>query len=208
MARPVKADAEATRARILSAALELFGHHGLDGVSVRKIAAAAGVSLAMVHHYFGSKAELYDACIDSMYDQLIELRPQLAASLAAGGDVQTLASRLVADAFRFARSHQIAGRLLMRQVVGAGRLDERRENAMQVPFLQQGSELLSAMTGRPAAELRLPLQTLSFSIARYGISTQDGLEMFSGKTGEDAVRAVEQHLIDTAIRLLSPRNDS
>ena len=204
MARPVKADAAATRNRILFCALRMFSDSGLDGVSIRKIAAGAGVSLAMVHHYFGSKDELYDACIDSMYDQMIELWPKLAAALAVGGTIEELAKRMVGDSFRFALDHQVAGRLLMRQVVAAGELDKKRQEAMQLPFLEQASALISGMTGQPAIELRLPLQTLSFAIARYGLSTQDGLEKFSGKTGDDAVAAVEAHLISTAIALLSP----
>jgi len=210
MARPVKANAAATRNRILFSALQMFSDSGLDGVSIRKIAKSADVSLAMVHHYFGSKDELYSACIDTMYDQMIELRPKLTASLAVGGTVEELAGRMVADAFRFARNHQTAGRLLMRQVVGAGELDKKRQDAMQLPFLEQATALLSAMTGRPAVELRLPLQTVTFAVARYGLSTQAGLEMFSGQTGDDAVQAVEDHLIATAIALLSPakRNDS
>jgi AcrR family transcriptional regulator len=48
--------------RILSAALDLFSAHGVDGVSVRAIAAAADVSPALVMHHFGSKVGLRAAC--------------------------------------------------------------------------------------------------------------------------------------------------
>jgi AcrR family transcriptional regulator len=48
-----------TSEKILRAALELFAEHGLDGVSVRKIAAAAGANVAAVNYYFGSKQALY-----------------------------------------------------------------------------------------------------------------------------------------------------
>ncbi len=205
MARPVKANAEATRQRILLNALQLFSQQGSDGVSIRKIAAAAGVSLAMVHHYFGSKEDLYNACIDSMYDQMVALRPKLTAALAVGGSLEDIAARMVGDAFRFARAHQVAGRLLLRQVVGAGELDKTRQELMQLPFLEQASTLLGMMTNRPPQQLRLPLQTLTFAIARYGIATQADLEMFSGETGDAAVDAAEKHLIDTAILLFSTR---
>lgn len=43
-------------------ALELFATHGVDAVSVRSIAAAAGVSPALVIHHFGSKQGLRAAC--------------------------------------------------------------------------------------------------------------------------------------------------
>ncbi|GAB1824286.1 TetR family transcriptional regulator [Herbidospora sp. RD11066] len=50
------------RARIRDAALELFGADGVGGVSVRAVAAAAGVSPALVLHHFGSKEGLRRAC--------------------------------------------------------------------------------------------------------------------------------------------------
>jgi AcrR family transcriptional regulator len=51
-------DAAITRQAILLAARELFAAHGVDGVSVRRVAAAAGVNHALVHRYFGTKDEM------------------------------------------------------------------------------------------------------------------------------------------------------
>jgi len=48
-------------ARIRDAAVDLFGREGF-GVSVRAIAAAAGVSPGLVIHHFGSKDKLHRAC--------------------------------------------------------------------------------------------------------------------------------------------------
>lgn len=50
------------RARIRDAALALFGAEGVGRVSVRAIAAEAGVSPALVVHHFGSKDGLRKAC--------------------------------------------------------------------------------------------------------------------------------------------------
>lgn len=49
------------RAAIRNAALRLFADQGHDAVSVRQIAAEAGVSAALVLHHFGSKAGLREA---------------------------------------------------------------------------------------------------------------------------------------------------
>jgi AcrR family transcriptional regulator len=49
------------RAAIRDEALRLFAEHGPDAVSVRQIAAAAGVSPGLVIHHFGSKDGLRDA---------------------------------------------------------------------------------------------------------------------------------------------------
>jgi AcrR family transcriptional regulator len=44
---------------IINAALESFGTNGYKKTSVNDIAAAAGISKAMVFHYFGTKKDLY-----------------------------------------------------------------------------------------------------------------------------------------------------
>ncbi|MES1161400.1 MAG: TetR family transcriptional regulator, partial [Bacteroidota bacterium] len=46
------------REHILIVAEELFGENGFDGTSVRDIAHKAGVNLAMISYYFGSKEKL------------------------------------------------------------------------------------------------------------------------------------------------------
>lgn len=50
------------RARIRDAALRLFAERGTKAATIRDIAAAAGVSLGLVRHHFGSKEELRAAC--------------------------------------------------------------------------------------------------------------------------------------------------
>ncbi|WP_308189677.1 TetR family transcriptional regulator [Nocardioides sp. cx-169] len=57
-----------TRASILAAAREAFAASGFGRTSVRSIAAAAGVDAALVHHYFGSKDDLFVAALDLRVD--------------------------------------------------------------------------------------------------------------------------------------------
>jgi AcrR family transcriptional regulator len=54
---------EQTTAAILDAAEKLFAERGFTAVSVRDIAAAAGVSHALVHRYLGSKEQVYKAML-------------------------------------------------------------------------------------------------------------------------------------------------
>jgi AcrR family transcriptional regulator len=54
----------ATRDRILDAAREEFSERGYDKTSVRGIAKAAGVDSALVHHYFGTKDQVFEAAIE------------------------------------------------------------------------------------------------------------------------------------------------
>ena len=67
---------EATRTRLLDAAERLFAEHGLDGVSVRSIAAAAHVDVAMISYHFGSKMGLFRAVFHRRADALNAMRLQ------------------------------------------------------------------------------------------------------------------------------------
>ncbi|HEU0214171.1 MAG TPA: TetR family transcriptional regulator [Jiangellaceae bacterium] len=48
-----------TRGEILSAARAEFSERAYDGASIRAIASRAGVDPALVHHYFGTKEQLF-----------------------------------------------------------------------------------------------------------------------------------------------------
>ena len=71
------------REEILAAALNLFAERPADQVSVEEVAAAAGASPALVHHYFGSRSELVSAVLRATADELIDtLRVEAAAPAA------------------------------------------------------------------------------------------------------------------------------
>jgi AcrR family transcriptional regulator len=50
--------------QIIETAEQLFAVHGYEGTSVRQIADAAGVNLAMISYYFGSKEKLMQALVN------------------------------------------------------------------------------------------------------------------------------------------------
>ncbi|BCI88635.1 hypothetical protein NIIDMKKI_38410 [Mycobacterium kansasii] len=64
-----------TRERILACARELFAHNGIDRTSIRAVATAAGVDAALVHHYFGTKQQLFAAAIHVAVDPMDIIAP-------------------------------------------------------------------------------------------------------------------------------------
>lgn len=52
------------RESILEAAEELFAENGFDATSVRELASKAGVNLAMINYYFGSKEKLLEGLVE------------------------------------------------------------------------------------------------------------------------------------------------
>jgi AcrR family transcriptional regulator len=64
---------------VLAAARTAFAERGFDGATIRGIATAAGVDPALVHHYFGSKDQLFLAAIEAPADPAALLPEVLAA---------------------------------------------------------------------------------------------------------------------------------
>jgi AcrR family transcriptional regulator len=64
-----------TRERILNSARELFARNGIDKTSIRAIAAAADVDPALVHHYYGTKTQLFAAAIHIPIDPMQIIGP-------------------------------------------------------------------------------------------------------------------------------------
>lgn len=68
-------DAEATKGRILGAAVSEFAHHGFAGARVARIAEAAQANKSLIYAYFGNKEQLFDVVIDAAVSGLHEAVP-------------------------------------------------------------------------------------------------------------------------------------
>lgn len=68
-------DSEATRRRLVEAALAEFSEYGIAGARVDRIATAAGSNKAQIYHYFGSKDQLFDAAFESMVTTVVTSTP-------------------------------------------------------------------------------------------------------------------------------------
>jgi AcrR family transcriptional regulator len=60
-----------TADRIASEASRLFAIKGFDGVSIKEIGEAAGVTSASVHYHFGTKANLFQQIIEQFVSELL-----------------------------------------------------------------------------------------------------------------------------------------
>jgi AcrR family transcriptional regulator len=206
MARPVGADAEATKARILDSALALVAERGIEGSSIRDIAAGARVSLATVLHYYGSKDGLYDACIDAMYAELDELRGAIFGAFRPGVSVETLLGDAVSAAIAFVRQHRQANRLLLRTILDEGGMRPDRRDRYLGAFLDDVAAALAPVFELAPAQVKLRLQTVVHLIVRYSLHNAAELKMITGaRTEADAHATVDRHLVDVARALFLHR---
>lgn len=65
------------RLLLLNTAEELFAAHGVEGVSLRQVNAAAGVSAGVLHYHFGSREVLLHELINRHMGTLMEQRRKL-----------------------------------------------------------------------------------------------------------------------------------
>ena len=71
-------EGSATRRRILQIALTLMAQRGVDGTSMRDLAAAAGLNVASLYHYFPSKRDLLESVlVEQGFLPLQAPRPEL-----------------------------------------------------------------------------------------------------------------------------------
>ena len=83
---PAQVDHDERRRELADVAIELIAEAGLDGASVRKIAARAGYSTVVVAHYFRNKEELLRQAFEHTIEQTAR---QIDAAMAGGADVRT-----------------------------------------------------------------------------------------------------------------------
>jgi AcrR family transcriptional regulator len=63
---------EETRARIVAAALRMFGERGFEAASTRDIATSAGVNAPALQYYFDNKEGVYIACVEHIVARVWE----------------------------------------------------------------------------------------------------------------------------------------
>ncbi|MBI3875974.1 MAG: TetR/AcrR family transcriptional regulator [Verrucomicrobia bacterium] len=98
----------ATRLRILDAALRFFANHGYAGTSVQDIVSAARVTKPVLYYYFQSKAGLFQALIDSVHDERFRLMQEAAAR---AGTLDGQLEEILTALFDYLRNHREVMRL-------------------------------------------------------------------------------------------------
>ncbi|WP_156764289.1 TetR/AcrR family transcriptional regulator, partial [Mycobacterium sp. E3247] len=102
LGRPVGADGEQTRARIITAAMRCVAEFGYAGATIREIARAANVTSASLYNYFPNKAELINAAIAARTDVAL---PRLRAAAARPGTAVDRIEAVLDESGRLMREH-------------------------------------------------------------------------------------------------------
>ena len=136
--------ADATRERILAAALDLFSELSFDGATTREIAARAGVTQGLLNYHFSSKDELWRAAVDGLFAELSEALDSRARGL-RGVDPLTVAKLVIREFIYFSATHPQLHRIITQECKNDGpRMDWMVERHIR-PRYEQTTALFTQL---------------------------------------------------------------
>ncbi|MGX1911019.1 TetR/AcrR family transcriptional regulator [Streptomyces phaeochromogenes] len=162
------ADAPAARDRILAAAREEFSERGYEKTSVRGIAKAAGVDSALVHHYFGTKEQVFEASIEVAFGPLLS-----APGSIADGPLDGVGERLAR--FFFGVWENPATRKALLAIIRSAVNNDVAASVFRRLISAQLLRRVAAQLDTPDAELRAELaaaQLVGIAMLRYVIKVE------------------------------------
>ncbi|MFD3498918.1 TetR family transcriptional regulator [Streptomyces sp. NPDC058676] len=166
--RPPRAESADTRDRLLTVAREEFSERGYEKTSVRGIAKAAGVDSALVHHYFGTKEQVFEAAVEVALAPVLTVRDSV-----LDGPADAVGERLTRMFFGLWETPVTRTPLL-----AVVRSAVNNDTAASVFRRLVSTQLLSRVAGEvdaPDAELRAELaaaQLVGIAMLRYVIKVE------------------------------------
>jgi TetR/AcrR family transcriptional regulator len=117
--RATRPSADATRGRILDAALDLFSELSFDGATTRDIAARAEVTQPLLNYHFRTKDDLWRSAVDRLFETLHQALSARAQGL-RGVDELTLARLMVREFVYFSAAHPQLHRIVTQECKSDG----------------------------------------------------------------------------------------
>lgn len=178
-----------TRAAILGAARTLFAERGYERTTIRAVAAEAHVDPALVHHYFGTKSELFAAVGEPPFEPSTILSGLTGDAAAAG---YQLARRVL-----HAHDSNPQARATMQSLIRAAASQDDAAVALRELFVGTVHAELRRIVKDDTAELRASLiasQIGGLFLGRYIVGFP-GLPEADAETLAVALAPVIQHYL-------------
>ena len=140
-------DGEATRRHILETAVRLFAEHGYADTTSKMICKEAGVNIAAVNYYFGSRDDLYRAVLEDVHEHIVNERDMEAIMNAGSSAEEKLGMVLDAYINNIYNSQSWHSRIWAHELIAPSALGGL--SFLQGTLVKQRaiSKLLSAITG-------------------------------------------------------------
>jgi AcrR family transcriptional regulator len=171
--RRLTAKGEATRARLIELAADVFAEEGYAGVSIRDIANRSGLSSGAIYGTFRGKAELLAEAVEFVIATDVEALPQTVIE-------QTLPQ---IDAYQFAQPKQRERtRALLLEAAVAARTDrdvQRRVRETMMPHIEMATEAHEEWRERAGVDARVDMRALVMLLwsADLGMAVLEALDI-------------------------------
>lgn len=164
---------DATREKLLSASVDVFGRYGFDGATTRKLADAAGVNLQAIPYYFGGKEGLYIATAEyigaAISSHVGGLRERARARLAERGgkiapdEARALLAEIVETmaALFVSRESESWARFLIREQMEPTEAFVRVYGGVMKPMLDVVGRLIAILIEEDPESQHVRLRTLA-----------------------------------------------
>ncbi|MEW5737094.1 MAG: TetR/AcrR family transcriptional regulator [Thermodesulfobacteriota bacterium] len=145
--RKAEGDPSPPAEKILKAAEDVFAEAGYKAATTREIAARAGVNIAAIHYYWGTKNELWYAVVYNVLSRMADLARSLSGVPAH--DLENGIRQAVGSFVDVFADNPNYARLLQHRTMEGVRLESAKE--LSLPVLNQGLAFL-AEHGKGRAE--------------------------------------------------------
>ena len=203
---------EETRARIVTAALKMFGERGFEGASTRDIATSAGVNAPALQYYFDNKEGVYLACAEHIVKRVWECMAEVVTRTERAVEEGASDDQLIASycdiqehlaRFMFNSDEADEWRLFMARMqsgegpAAAFQAIYQKVNGRMAKVL---TVVVSRMTGRPPDDEETLVRTMLlsgqlhvFHVARRSLLTKLNWDAIDERRLDLLIRAVRTH---------------
>ena len=204
-----------SRSAILEAATYEFARMGFAGARIQSIVVAAGVNIALLYYYFGTKEKLYAAVLEQVFAQWAQ---RVEAALDANGSPRQKVTAYMEAYFDFVAEAPYRPRLVQQEMTQVGRGSVRRLNALATryarPVHQKVLQLLRQ--GYQEGEFRRVAPDFVYSMSAVIVSyftSSSFIQVVSGRDPLTAARIAQRRksvvdMISVALFTTRPENDA
>ena len=169
--------AEERRSSILAAANQVFGDRGYEHVRIDDVAAAAGISKALIYEHFASKQELYIELMNTATEELLGRLVEAASAPGMEGALRM--ENAAAAGFQYVQEHPHAFHMFVRDVTDP-EISERQESlrrsavtAMADVMEMEPAETRAGMSRRQTEQLAEMIVGGWYALAEWWLRHQD-----------------------------------
>jgi AcrR family transcriptional regulator len=177
----LRKDAQANRARILTAAAEMFAAEGID-VPLDEIARRAGVGTGTFYRHFADR----DALLDALFDERIHRFDAMMSAAAAAEDAWQGLIELLETGFSLQAADRGLKDILTARARGQGRMS---------PPPRETMEAIDALLARAKAQGALREDIVLTDLPLIGAAINGVLDL-TGAVAPDAWRRIFQIILD------------